>query len=82
MGGSSSWLLTDSFSWYTNEQAFISDLHLRGQRWVPILDPVIHISEGYSAYDEGNKKDVWIKDITGRPYVGQVTLSFEVVLFL
>ena len=47
-------------------------LNKNGQRWVPILDPPIHIKPGYAAYDSGIAQDVFIKDITGGNYVGQV----------
>ena len=47
-------------------------LNKNGQRWVPILDPPIHIKPGYAAYDSGIAQDVFIKDITGNNYVGQV----------
>ena len=50
-------------------------LHQRGQRWVPILDPCIHIRKGYAPYDSGIARDVFIKDVTGKPYVGQVSSS-------
>lgn len=40
---------------------------------VPILDPQIHIKQGYSAYDSGIKQGVFVKDITGNNYVGQVS---------
>ena len=53
-------------------QAFLAMLKRQNQRWVPILDPEIHVRQGYAAYDSGIAKDVFIKDITGRPYVGQV----------
>ncbi len=47
-------------------------LHSRGQRWVPILDPCIHIRKGYAPYDSGIADDVFIKDVSGEPYVGQL----------
>ena len=50
----------------------MAQLNKNGQRWVPILDPPIHIKPGYAAYDSGIAQDVFVKDITGRPYVGQV----------
>ena len=53
-------------------QAFVAKLNAAGQRWVPILDPPIHVSPGYPAYDSGIANDVFLKDITGRPFVGQV----------
>ncbi len=45
---------------------------------VPILDPGIHISAGYTPYEEGIAQDVFIKDVTGQPYVGQVWLLLHI----
>ncbi|KAK9808029.1 hypothetical protein WJX73_006288 [Symbiochloris irregularis] len=56
----------------TRLQDFVSGLHKDGQRWVPILDPPIHIQPGYTPYDTGLAQDVFIKDITGQPYVGEL----------
>ncbi len=53
-------------------QAFVARLHAAGQRWVPILDPGIHIRSGYYAYDSGVAQDVFLRDISGGYYVGQV----------
>ena len=53
-------------------QDFVAMLNKNGQRWVPILDPPIHIKPGYAAYDTGIAQDVFVKDITGGNYVGQV----------
>ena len=53
-------------------QEFVATLNKNGQRWVPILDPPIHIKPGYAPYDSGIAQDVFVKDITGNPYVGQV----------
>jgi hypothetical protein len=50
----------------------VSLLSKNGQRWVPILDPPIHIKPGYASYDSGIASNVFITDITGKPYVGQV----------
>lgn len=54
-------------------QAFGQRLRAQKQRWVMILDPPIHIKKGYYAYDSGIKNNVFMNDITGKPYVGQVT---------
>ena len=54
-------------------QAFGESLSKRKQRWVIILDPPIHIKKGYYPYDSGIKENVFMQDITGKPYVGQVT---------
>ncbi|KAK9822226.1 hypothetical protein WJX81_001471 [Elliptochloris bilobata] len=53
-------------------KAFVAMLRRQNQRWVPILDPSIHVNKGYATYDSGIARDVFIKDITGRPYVGQL----------
>ena len=61
-------------------QEFVAQLNKNGQRWVPILDPPIHIKPGYAAYDSGIAQDVFVKDITGHPYVGQVESAVHTVL--
>jgi hypothetical protein len=53
-------------------QAFVSELHSAGQRWVPILDPVVHISGNYTPYRAGLEAGVFMRDLTGSPYVGEV----------
>jgi hypothetical protein len=48
-------------------------LNSQGQHWIPILDAGVAVSNGYSAYKEGNKDSIWIKDYTGEEtFVGQV----------
>jgi hypothetical protein len=39
---------------------------------VPILDPGIHVQPGYAPYDSGMADAVFIHDISGKPFVGQV----------
>ena len=39
---------------------------------VPILDPGIHVKPGYTPYDSGIKQGVFMRDLTGQPFVGQV----------
>ena len=51
---------------------FVDDLHAKGQKFVPIVDPGIMPYAGYEAYEEGLKQGVFIKDITGGFYLGQV----------
>lgn len=44
-------------------------------RFIPIVDPgvpVAILNPWYSAYNEGLEQDLFIKDITGEPYIGQV----------
>ncbi|KAL4423393.1 hypothetical protein ABPG77_004324 [Micractinium sp. CCAP 211/92] len=53
-------------------QRFVADLHSRGQRWVPIVDPGIKVDPGYAPYDEGIKEDVFMRGVDGKPYLGWV----------
>ena len=43
---------------------------------VPILDPQIHIQEGYAPYDQGIAQGVFIRDMTGQPYNGQASIQW------
>jgi alpha-glucosidase (family GH31 glycosyl hydrolase) len=53
-------------------RAFVDKLHKAGQHWVPIHDAAISKQPGYKAYEEGSRANVWIKDMHGDTYVGQV----------
>lgn len=53
-------------------QAFLDRLHAANQSWVPIIDAGIKVDHGYPAYDDGIASNVFVKDATGAPYVGQV----------
>ena len=47
-------------------------------RWkaqVPILDPGIHVKPGYAPYDSGIQQGVFMRDISGQPFVGQVRMD-------
>ena len=39
---------------------------------MPIIDPGIMVYSGYEAYERGMKEDLFIKDISGGYYLGQV----------
>ena len=56
----------------TAAQAFVEQLHLNKQKWVPIVDPGIKLDPGYPAYDEGIKAEAFVQDFMGKPYLGQV----------
>lgn len=51
---------------------FVAELHAAGQKWVPIVDPGVKIDPGYPVYEDGLAQDVFLKDITGKPYIGFV----------
>lgn len=38
----------------------------------PIVNAQVHKRPGYAPYDQGIKEDVFVKDVTGSPYVAQV----------
>jgi alpha-D-xyloside xylohydrolase len=52
--------------------SFVDGLHKGGMHFVPIIDPGIMVQQGYDAYDQGVKQDLFVKDITGDYYLGQV----------
>lgn len=51
---------------------FVDSLHSQGMHFVPIVDPGIMVYSGYDAYEEGVKEDLFIKDVSGGYYLGQV----------
>ena len=54
---------------------FVSELHKVGMKYVPMFDPAIGASEkpGISpAYDLGLQMNIFIKNSSGKPYVGKV----------
>eukprot|EP00878_Enallax_costatus_P026511 GHUV01028453.1.p1 GENE.GHUV01028453.1~~GHUV01028453.1.p1 ORF type:complete len:274 (+),score=72.90 GHUV01028453.1:394-1215(+) len=53
-------------------KGYVDSLHAAGQRWVPITDCGIPHAPDDSAFISGMKADVFIKDVTGAPYLGQV----------
>ena len=53
-------------------QKFVEKLHNSSRRFVPILDPGIPVLPGYNPYEDGIKQDIFIRDVTGQPYIGEV----------
>lgn len=51
---------------------FVASLHENGQHFIPIVDPGIMIYDNYPAYDQGIAQDIFVKDIQGNNYLGQV----------
>ena len=51
---------------------FIGNLHDNGQHFLPIIDPGIMVAPGYEAYERGLKEELFVKDISGGNYLGQV----------
>jgi alpha-glucosidase (family GH31 glycosyl hydrolase) len=53
-------------------KSFVDGLHANGQHFVPIVDPGIKVESGYDAYEQGLKDDIFVKDIQGNNFLGQV----------
>lgn len=51
---------------------FVEGLHEDGMKFVPIIDPGIMVYADYEAYEEGLEKEVFVKDVSGGYYLGQV----------
>jgi len=63
----------DSVNFPLNEVvSFVEGLHKNGQHFVPIIDPGIMVYAGYDAYEKGLQQDVFVKDVSGGNYLGQV----------
>jgi hypothetical protein len=52
--------------------SFVRRLHASGRRWVPILVPVIGATRGFAPYVDGLAGGVFVTDVRGDPYVGQM----------
>jgi len=64
---------TDPVKFPTSEmKSFVDYLHSKNQQMVPIIDPGIMIKSGYDAYESGLAQGVFIKDVKGGYYLGQV----------
>ncbi|XP_014672592.1 PREDICTED: lysosomal alpha-glucosidase-like [Priapulus caudatus] len=66
---------------FTQLPYLVGDLHMQGQRYVPIVDPGISVTQGrgnYPPFDEGVNMDIFIKNASGLPVIGTVSiLSFS-----
>ncbi|RDD41921.1 Lysosomal alpha-glucosidase [Trichoplax sp. H2] len=60
---------------YDGLPAFVDELHSRGQKYIIILDPAIsdnQTSGTYPPYDDGAKRDIFIRHADNRVMVGKV----------
>ncbi|KAF2839462.1 glycoside hydrolase family 31 protein [Patellaria atrata CBS 101060] len=64
--------------------AFLTDLHDKGQHWVPIVDAAIYIpnpqnaSDAYPTYERGHEADIFLKNPDGSEYIGAVWPGYTV----
>ena len=54
-------------------QAFVDRLHADKQRAVIIIEGGVKMDAAYQVFVEGLKRKAYIQDLTGNPYVGQVS---------
>ncbi|MBK0381782.1 DUF4968 domain-containing protein [Pedobacter sp. SD-b] len=64
------------FTWdkerFSDSEAMNDKLHDMGFKTTVIVDPGIKVEKGYDAYEDGFKKDIFIKYPDGSNYTGQV----------
>lgn len=53
-------------------RALVDNLHAQGRRFVPILDPGIKLEPGYAPYDDAVAENLFLRDVTGDFYIGEV----------
>ncbi|KAF5269885.1 hypothetical protein FQR65_LT05683 [Abscondita terminalis] len=54
---------------------FVQDLHNKGMHYIPLIDPGVSASEtpgSYAPYDIGIEMDIFVKNSTGKPFIGKV----------
>ncbi|KAJ3694752.1 hypothetical protein LUZ60_000129 [Juncus effusus] len=57
---------------FPDPKSMAEKLHEIGFKAVWMLDPGLKREEGYFAYDRGSKADLWVQQVDGTPYVGDV----------
>ncbi|KAL9240492.1 hypothetical protein vseg_014703 [Gypsophila vaccaria] len=53
-------------------QKFVTNLHNKGQRYVPIVDPGISTNSTYESFIRGMKAGIFVKNNNGSEYLGSV----------
>ncbi|CAI9095040.1 OLC1v1030896C2 [Oldenlandia corymbosa var. corymbosa] len=57
---------------FPDPKCLVQDLHRDGFKAIWMLDPGIKCEKGYSIYDSGSEKDIWIQTADGNPFIGEV----------
>jgi hypothetical protein len=73
--GAGTWHSQRLCNWLVGHNVTACRLHAQGQRWVPITDCGIPHAPDDPAFTSGLAQGVFIKDVTGQPYLGQVSGS-------
>ncbi|KAI3728016.1 hypothetical protein L6452_16641 [Arctium lappa] len=63
---------TFDHEFFPNPKSLADDLHRSGFKAIWMLDPGIKHETGYSIYESGSEKDIWVQTADGKPYVGEV----------
>lgn len=56
---------------------FVRDLHDKGMHYIPLVDAGVSGSEPkgtYVPFDKGLEMDIFVKNSTGQPFIGKVTI--------
>lgn len=57
---------------FPDPKSLADDLHRTGFKAIWMLDPGIKHETGYSVYESGSEKDIWVQTADGKPFVGEV----------
>ncbi|CAI9274853.1 unnamed protein product [Lactuca saligna] len=57
---------------FPNPKSLVDELHRMGFKAIWMLDPGIKHEKGYSVYESGTEKDIWVQTKDGNPFVGEV----------
>lgn len=59
----------------------MDELHHMGFKAIWMLDPGIKHEKGYSVYESGSEKDIWVQTKDGNPFVGMsISMKYELYL--
>ncbi len=65
-------IFTFSEEHYPDPKATNNYLHSQGFKGIWMIDPGVKNEPGYSVYDSGTAVDAWVKQASGKPFVGKV----------
>lgn len=57
---------------FPDPKSLVDHLHRTGFKAIWMLDPGIKHETGYSVYESGSEKDIWVQTADGNPFVGDV----------